>query len=309
LRLLAGSWKLDLAATAAEANSMNRWLLSLACLSLFFPSALQANDQPRPSEIAPGSELPFRLVSGYLIQVEGRIGDQTHLKFILDTGATISMIGQRVAEKLKLDAHTAQSFNFDRNLQWKTATLPEVQFGPIRAGNVVVLAGDLARYSEFAGKADAIIGMDLLQLSNVAIDFGAGALIFDPTPQKTYLAGGDPMTKCLVVELQVQDRPVHLLVDTGLSGILLYEERLRERVPALRTAGSLKNATMGGRVPVKQATLPDVVFGKKTREVPVLLLPSPAADMLPGIDGIVGISALQARRVHFDFSSKTLSWE
>ncbi len=288
---------------------MNRWLLSLACLSLLFPTALQANDQPRPSENASGSELPFRLVSGYLIQVEGRIGDQTHLKFILDTGATISMVGQRVAEKLKLDAHTAQSFNFDRNLQWETATLPEVQFGPIRAGNVVVLVGDLARYSEFGGKADAIIGMDLLQLSNVAIDFVGGALTFDPTPQKTYVAGGDPMTKCLVVELQVQDRPVHLLVDTGMPGILLYEERLRKRVPSLRTAGSLKNATMGGRVPVKQATLPDVIFGHRTREVPVLLLPSPAADMLPGIDGIVGISALQARRVHFDFSNKTLSWE
>jgi predicted aspartyl protease len=288
---------------------MNRWLLSLACLSLFFPTALQASDQPRPSENASGGQLPFRLVSGYLIQVEGRIGDQTHLKFILDTGATISMVGQRVAEKLKLDAHTAQSFNFDRNLQWETATLPEVQFGPIRAGNVVVLVGDLARYSEFAGKADAVIGMDLLQLSNVAIDFGTGVLIFDPTPQKTYLAGGDPMTKCLVVELQVQDRPVHLLVDTGMPGILLYEERLRKRVPSLRTAGSLKNATMGGRVLVKQATLPDVVFGHRTREVPVLLLPSPAADMLPGIDGIVGISALQAHRVHFDFSNKTLSWE
>jgi predicted aspartyl protease len=288
---------------------MNRWLLSLACLSLLFPTALQASDQPRPSENASGGQLPFRLVSGYLIQVEGRIGDQTHLKFILDTGATISMVGQRVAEKLKLDAHTAQSFNFDRNLQWETATLPEVQFGPIRAGNVVVLVGDLARYSEFAGKADAVIGMDLLQLSNVAIDFGTGVLIFDPTPQKTYLAGGDPMTKCLVVELQVQDRPVHLLVDTGMPGILLYEERLRKRVPSLRTAGSLKNATMGGRVPVKQATLPDVVFGHRTREVPVLLLPSPAADMLPGIDGIVGISALQAHRIHFDFFNKTLSWE
>jgi hypothetical protein len=112
-----------------------------------------------------------------------------------------------------------------------------------------------------------------------------------------------------VVELQVQDRPVHLLVDTGMRGILLYEERLRKRVPSLRTAGSLKNATMGGRMPVKQATLPDVVFGHRTREVPVLLLPSPAVDMLPGIDGIVGISALQARRVHFDFSNKTLSWE
>ena len=154
------------------------------------------------------------------------------------------------------------------------ATLPEVQFGPIRAGNVTVLVGDLARYSEFAGKADAIIGMDLLQLSNVAIDL-APAFDLRPTPQKTYLAGGDPMAKCLVVELQVQDRPVHLLVDTGSPGILFYEERLRERVPTLRTAGSLKNATMGGRMPVKQATLPDVVFGNRTREVPVLLLPSP----------------------------------
>ncbi len=69
------------------------------------------------------------------------------------------------------------------------------------------------------------------------------------------------MTKCLIVELQVQDRPVHLIVDTGLQGILLYEERLRRSVPGLRTSGSIKNATMGGRVQVKQATLPDVVFG------------------------------------------------
>jgi predicted aspartyl protease len=288
---------------------MNRWLLSLAGLSLFFPSPAQADDPPRPSENPSGSVLPFRLASGYLIQVEGRIGDQTHLKFILDTGTTISMVDQRIAEKLKLDSRTAKSFNFDRNLKWETATVPEVQFGPVRAANVAVLVGDLARYSEFARKADAIIGMDLLNLSNLTVDFGAGNLIFDLVAPQTYLAGGDPMTKCLVVELQVQDRPVHLIVDTGLQGILLYEERLRKTVPGLRTAGSIKNATMGGRMQVKQATLPDVVFGKRNREVPVLFLPSPAADTLPGIDGIVGIAALQARRVHFDFYGKTLSWE
>ena len=183
------SRKLDLAATAAEANSMNRWLLSLACLSLFFPSPSHADDRPRPSENASGSELPFRLSSGYLIQVEGRIGEHTHLKFILDTGATISMVDQRIAQKLKLDAHPAQSFNFDRNLQWETATIPEVQFGPIRAANVAVLVGDLARYSEFAGKADAIIGMDLLNLSNLTIDFAAGNLIFDPDRAKNLFGG------------------------------------------------------------------------------------------------------------------------
>jgi predicted aspartyl protease len=309
LRPLLAGRKLVLAATAAEANSMNRWLLSLACLSLFFPSPLPANGQPRPSENSSGSLLPFRLSSGYLLQVEGRIDDQPHLKFILDTGATISIVGQRIAQKLKLDAHPAQSFNFDRNLQWNTATLPEVQFGPIRAANVAVLVGDLARYSEFAGKADAIIGMDLLQLINFTIDFDAGHLIFDPDPPKAYLAGGDPMTKCLIVQLQVQDRPVRLIVDTGSQGILLYEERLRRSVPGLRTSGSIKNATLGGRVPARQATLPDVVLGNRNRELPVVFLPAPAEDALPGIDGIVGVAALQAHRVRFDFSRRTLSWE
>jgi predicted aspartyl protease len=288
---------------------MSRWLFSLVCLSLSIPAPLQADDQSRPSENVPGSALPFRLSSGYLIQVEGRIGDQAHLKFILDTGASITIVGHRIAQKLKLDAQPAQSFNFDRNLQWERATLPEVQFGPIRAANVAVLVGDLARYSEFAGKADAIIGMDLLKLSNVTVDFGAGNLIFDPTKQRTYSAGGDPMAQCLIVELQVQDRPVHLIVDTGLQGMVLYEERLRKSVPELRTAGSIKNATMGGRMQAKQATLPDVVVGNRNREVPVVFLPSPAAGTLPGIDGILGISALQARRVHFDFSRRTLTWE
>jgi predicted aspartyl protease len=288
---------------------MNPWLLTLACLSLCFPSALQAHNQPRPAESASGSALPFRLSSGYLMQVEGRIGNQTNLKFILDTGATISIVDQRIAEKLKLDARPATSFNFDRNLKWKMATVPEVQFGPVRAANVAVLVGDLARYSDFASKADAIIGMDLLNLRNVTIDFGAGSLIFDAATPKPYLAGGDPMAKCMVLALQVQDRPVHLIVDTGLQGIVLYEERLRKSVPQLRTAGSIKNATMGGRLQVKQATLPDVVFGARNREVRVLFLPSPPADMLPGIDGILGISALQARRVHFDFSKDIVSWE
>jgi predicted aspartyl protease len=309
LRPLLAGRKLVLAATAAEANFMNRWLFSLACLSLFFPSASHAADLPTPSENPPGSTLPFRLSSGYLIQVEGRIGDQAHLKFILDTGASISIVSQRIAKKLKLDAHPAQSFNFDRNLQWETATTPEVQFGPIRAANVVVLVGDLARYSEFAGKADAIIGSDLLNLSNLTIDFDAGNLIFDLTQPRAYVAGGDPMAKCSIVELQVQDRPVHLIVDTGLQGMLLYEERLRKSVPGLRTAGSVRNATMGGRVPVKQATLPDVRFGNRNREVQVAFLPSPAEGTLPGIDGIVGIGALQAHRVHFDFSRMTLTWE
>jgi predicted aspartyl protease len=288
---------------------MNHWFLSVACLGLLFPSPSEAEVQYNFSESASTSELPFRLSSGYLIEVEGRIGSQNNLKFILDTGATISIIDERVAEKLKLKRQPAESFNFDRKLKWESATFPEVQFGPTHAANVVMLVGHLATYSEFAKNADAIIGMDLLKLSNVTIDFGAGKLIFHPTAQKSHLAAEDPMAECLMVELRVQGRPIHLIVDTGLPDILLFEERFRKRVPGLRTAGSIKSVTMGGRVQAKQATVPDVLFGKTNRDVSILFVPAPAANILPGIDGIVGITALKARRVHFDFAGKTLSWE
>jgi len=285
------------------------WSLSVACMCLLLPCASQAEEQPSAPANASGADLPFRLDSGYLIQVEGRIGDQDHLKFILDTGASISIVGQKIARKLELNLHPAQSFNFDRNLQWQTATVPEVQFGPIRATNVAVLVGDLAHYSDFAGKVDAVIGTDLLRLANFTIDYSARHLIFDPDPLRGYSAGGDPMTKCLVIELQVQGHPVHLVVDTGLQFMLLYEERLRNSVPGLRTAGSLKMGTLGRSLPVKQGTLPDVVFGNRKHELPVLFLSSPGADIPPGIDGIVGVAALHARRVHFDFSRRTFSWE
>jgi len=288
---------------------MNRWLLSVACLGLLFPSTSEAETQTSPAESASVSELPFRLSSGYLIQVEGRVGTQTNLKFILDTGATITIIDQRIADKIKLDRHPAQSFNFDRKLKWESAILPELQFGPLHATNIAVFVGRLAEYSEFAKNADAVIGMDLLKFGNLSIDFDTHKITFYPSMQKVSVVAGDPLSQCPILEVQVQGHPVRLIVDTGLAGIVLYEERLRQHVRGLRTVGHLADATMGGRMQVKQATIPDVVFGKTNRDVAVLLVPSPRPDMLPGIDGIIGVAALKAHHVSFDFSERTLSWE
>ncbi|HTZ57567.1 MAG TPA: hypothetical protein VMB49_05690 [Acidobacteriaceae bacterium] len=43
--------------------------------------------------------------------------------------------------------------------------------------------------------------------------------------------------------------------------------------------------------------------------MPVVSLPAPDENTLPEIEGITGLAALQAHRVHFDFFEKTLSWE
>jgi predicted aspartyl protease len=288
---------------------MSLWFLSLACLGLLYPPTSEASTQASSAESVSLTELPFKLSSGYLIQVEGRIGAQTNLKFILDTGATITIVDQKTADKLKLDRRPAQSFNFDRKLKWDSATLPELQFGPIQPTNIAVLIGRLVEYSEFAKNADAVIGMDLLQFSNFSIDFAFHKITFHPSMQRVSVVGGDPLLQCPILELQVQGHPVRLIVDSGLPAIVLYEERLRKRVPGLRITGHLADAAMGSRIQAKQATLPDVLFGKTNRDVAVLLVPSPSPEMLPGIDGIIGITALQAHRINFDFSVRTLDWQ
>jgi len=42
--------------------------------------------------------MPFELVAGFLVVVDGQIGDLNGLKFILDTGATYSLIDRKVAD-------------------------------------------------------------------------------------------------------------------------------------------------------------------------------------------------------------------
>lgn len=103
--------------------------------------------------------------------------------------------------------------------------------------------------------------------------------------------------------------PGALVVDTGLAGILIYEDRLTSSVPALKVTGSVNNVIMSGRLRAKQATLSGVLIGQTNREVPVLHIKAYPPGMLAGIDGVVGIASLNARRVNFDFVGKTLSWE
>jgi predicted aspartyl protease len=262
---------------------------------------------PLHEDVASG-ELPFRLSSGYLIEVRGRIGSQSNLKLLVDTGSTISIVDRRIADKLKLARRPAESMSFERKLVWEETTVPEVQFGPIKAQNVQMLVGSLAEYSEFAQKADVVIGMDLLRLSNFSIDYDSRRIVFR-SGQREYAPPAEPLSACMILELAVQGHPVRLIVDTGFPGLLLYQERLKRQIPVLRTEGSSTAVSVGGRLKAIEVVLPDVVFGTRNDKVSVLMVKAPASDALPGIDGVVGLRPLKARRIHFDFVAKRLSWE
>jgi hypothetical protein len=113
----------------------------------------------------------------------------------------------------------------------------------------------------------------------------------------------------MILELRVQDCPVDLVVDTGIEGIVLFEDRLRRRIPNLRTEDNVEGLTIGRQSRAKQATLPQVQSGARTTNLKVLLPQGPHGNILPGIDGYWGTASIKARRIDFNFATKRLSWQ
>jgi predicted aspartyl protease len=261
------------------------------------------------SRSAHGTELPFRISDGYLILVEGAIGARTHLKFLLDTGASMSIVDSKIADGLKLHRESTQSFNFDRKLAWEQAAIPELRFGPIVAINTVMLVGSLAKYSEFARNVDAIIGLDLLQLRDFTIDYAAKKIVFHSSANGLAQARNEAPTNGLILEIRLQGHPVRLIVDTGFPGILLFEERLLTTVPEFNMPREVLDVTLGDRLRARKTSLHGVAIGPTSRDLSVLLTKGPPPEILPGIDGVAGVTALKARRIHFNFMERTLSWE
>ena len=287
-------------------SALKSILWCLVCL-LSFPALPVQALEGGPRAIGT-SEVPFKLVHDFLVVIPGRIGDLSGLKFILDTGSTHSTVNRKLARKLGVPLHRKQVFDFARFVQIESAVFSEVELGPIQLTNVSMLVGDLAHVSDFADDADALIGSDLLSLNNFAIDYDARKVFFDPVERPVSSTSPHPVG--MIVELQLQDRPVDVLVDTGVEGIVLFEDRLRSRIPQLRIEGETDAINVRGRSWARQAILPmKIRLGTRAIDARVLVVKGPPANVLPGVDGYLGTASLKATRIDFNFKTGTLSWK
>jgi predicted aspartyl protease len=279
------------------------WLLALA---FAYSTTAQQDPTVRPSTTS--EEIPFRLYHGFLIVVEGRIMNLNG-RFILDTGTSTSVLDRRIADKLRLSRQPHHVVNYGKIVGVESATIPDVRFGPVDATDKNMLIADLAKFSDFARDADAVIGVDLLQLNNLTFDYNTRRVTFSPIDHMIQNAHMGPMPLSFTVDVEVQGHRVCLIIDTGLNGVLLYEDRIRARVPELRVEAGVKNVTFGGRMNAKLVTLPDMHLGPKAMDGQVLLMKAPPGAKIDDIDGYIGISAFDTTRITFSFDSKTITWE
>ena len=244
-----------------------------------YPSRAAASQELEPSRT--DMAIPFGMASDSLVVVEGRAGDSGGLKFIVDTGATRSVIDKKVASRLQLQRHAGQIMNFDRFTPIEWAELPELQVGTLRAEGVQVMVVDLPDYSEIANGVDGIVGLDLLSRSDkFTINFSKKRLYFELTVN----GGALPVPGCFVVPIVVQGLVIRVGVDSGVSGIMLFGDRLRKRLHKMRTQGEPKAVTMG-RITGTRVTLPGVQLGGPEEAITVILIKGPEEGILPGLDG------------------------
>jgi hypothetical protein len=256
----------------------------------------------------PSDSLKFRLRDGYQVIAHGAIGPLDGVNMLVDTGTIPSMIDTRIATKLHLEIHEAEVIAFGRKNRVRSAILPPARIGPVRADAVLAAVGDLS----FLGSphVDAIIGLDILTRSSFSIDYGRQLLTFRS------LVAGDPSLHLevtppfLTVQVALHGHPFRLLVDTGSRSVVLFEERVRGRLPNLLVRGDKLLYHLGGVSHLQRVMLPRLEVSAGTIGDLEALLSNAPVDRYPSeIDGILGVRAIATTRADFDFERNRFGWQ
>jgi hypothetical protein len=273
------------------------------------PEAVGSASGPGQVGVETSGAVPFMLREGYPIVVEGRIGAQGHLRLVLDTGATHSVLRSDLAKERMFLRRTVRIVNLDHVLTQELAEVPDFELGPIRIPLLPMILNDLNYLRDSVPGVDGLIGLDVLQGRSFSIDFGRRNITFGSSRTLRFSATMEVNEAYLAVEVQMLNQPVRLLLDTGVSAILLYRDRLGDRLPELRVEQQIRGASLGGAAPLEVVMLPCIrLSGTDLRRRAVLLRNSPSG-FLPRIDGYLSLTALGARRFSFDFERNTFNWE
>jgi predicted aspartyl protease len=271
--------------------------------------AIAEGNGPELSGVEESGEIPFTLYDGYLIVVEGRIGAQRHLKLMLDTGATHSVLRSALAKGKGFVRRPVRIVNLDQLLRAELVEVPDFQLGPIRIPLLPMMLNELEYLLDAVPGIDGIIGLDALRGRSFTIDLGKRKIAFGPSRALRSSARMEVDTACLAVEVRILNQPVHLVVDTGVRATVLYRDRLGDRLPELKVEEKIQAASLGGNAPLDVVTLPVVQLNGFDLRRRVVVLRSSPKGFLPAVDGYLSLTAFGVHRFAFDLRRNVFSWE
>jgi hypothetical protein len=215
------------------------------------------------------------------------------------------MVDRRVAKKLGVDVQESEIVAFGDRSRVLTTVLPNIRLGPLRADAVTAGVGDLS----FLHGVDAIIGLDVLLRSSFSIDYETRQVAFGPLVAREPMVRLEVTPPFLTVQLALAGRPFRLLVDTGSRRLVLFERRVRDRLPRLPVHGEQLLYHLSGTSRLHRVLLPPLDAGGTTIEhLEGFMSDAPIDGYPPEIDGVLGLRVLASKRAEFDFERGRLGF-
>ena len=258
--------------------------------------------------------------------VEVELGDRKPRLFLVDTGAAVTAVSDRVAQDLNMAVkrQPGSLVGVAGRTTWKAGLLPEISLGRYTLQRIPVAVGVTGVPTQVGlVPLDGILGNDILDHFRVTVDYPANRLTLERSPASPmpdtatplFYNGQHPMVKTTLTARNDQgitvEQPVLLQVDTGTRGVVLRGGSHNELATVTTPEDQLVQG-VGSDQPERRSTM----------TVPIVRIPVGGAVIdtpirgvwldhddagrrhAPEMNGLLGFAGLQPFRVLIDYKAK-----
>jgi predicted aspartyl protease len=256
-------------------------------------------------------QIPFKLYQNHVVIVTGSLGGLEQRNLLIDTGTNPTVVDSSVAQELGLDRTAKQSGTLsvvDGVVKSYYAVLPTMGFGPVHRESMTIAVTNLAWIREQIGvRVDAVIGWDALADHNFQIDYESRKISFGDVKVPKSSVPVAEADRLLMVNAQLNGETVKLMLDTGGSGLVLFANELPKSSSWLTLETTSKLSNLAGHSVLREIQLKELRIGTTNLDGSIASIAG--APTCCKVQGVLGVSALQFKRIVFDFEHRRVGFE
>lgn len=311
-------------------GKLNSHALILWLCALLFVFPMPARERGLQFQKASGSSaeqkvarIPFEM-NGNHIHIQGRINDSAPLWFVLDTGASSSVINTEVARELGLKLEEGfGATGAGGTVESARASGVSFSFANVKISNLTVAALPLNSLEDTAGRRmDAILGSELFKKFVVEVDYETRHLnLYDPQ-QFAYKGGGEILPLAFFdnhpyvrASIRLPGRePIEgeFVIDLGSNFAVTLLPSFIEQHQLLKTITKTvvtRARGVGGDVQMPIGRINDMQLGRFRLGNPVTVFPSRGTFGRKGKAGNIGSAIMRRFKLIFDYSRQRVILE
>ena len=249
--------------------------------------------------------VPIRIFGGFLVVAQGQIGSNLqHQNFILDTGTSPSILNARVARQLGLPLVPARLAAVGRESEIRATRVPEIALGALRAAAAEMLVTDLSGVEQnWKMPIAGILGLDILGQTSFRIDYENQVLEFGDVSPQGIAVNLSRDGHLPIAEVNVNGRPLRLLVDTGSDRLVFFGNKSAQRLGASAGSELITGESVSGGVPVRGISSLEVEWnGERFQQKAVVV----SDRQEPLFDGLLSVRSLGFRSIAMDAEHQTV---